>query len=324
MQQYRGHYSETILYDEMGVDEDMSGGSVEVGGGQTSHIRRPKFTDLRRLYSLQRHKSASPRACLNMVRNESHHKVHLESPTNLNLNNPWNLGRRQINTCEPVVIDWSTSSSDKKTPSPEYIRRSPPHGRYSPPREVKEGGYNNDEDDGKSTGSSPSLESQSHSDNNNRRAQHSPVRTVIFNDAYMGPYRPEVLRRQELLRIMREYIDALWSCITSFCVSFYRTPIVRVFMFFCIFAAAIFYVHKFVQYQYFHHCQSNVFRVLFYKQSRMCSTMHQVLNVMEDAFLHSSDHVMRQRIMPLFARMLQRVLGFKLWPFDRRGLHPIP
>lgn len=338
MQQHRGHYSETILYDEMGVNEDDigSGSSVEFGGGQTSHIRRPRFTDLRRLYSLQR-KSASPRACFNMVRNEPHHNTQ---------NNPWILGRRQSPSpvamghpaSEQVVEDWSASMSGKKTPSPDY-RKSPPRGILSSsPREVKEGGY--DEDDGKSTGSSPSLESHwnaSASDNSKRRAQRSPVRTVIVNDAHMArggingevnggaaPYRREVLRRQELLRIMREYMDALWSCITSFCILFFRTPIVRVFMFFCLFAMSIFYVHKIVQYQHFHHCQSNVFRVLFYKQSRMCSTMHQVLNVMEDAFLHASDNVMRQRIMPLFARLLQKLLGFRLWPFDRRGLHPMP
>ena len=54
-----------------------------------------------------------------------------------------------------------------------------------------------------------------------------------------------------------------------------------------VFFTTTFYFHMFLQNEYYKHCKSNVFRVVLFNESYMCTHMANILNLIENSYIIS-------------------------------------
>lgn len=88
-------------------------------------------------------------------------------------------------------------------------------------------------------------------------------------------------------------------------------------MVFMTFVVLTFYFHMFLQHQYFVRCKSNVFQVVMFKRSEMCSTMKNTLLLIEDVFLLGTKRFIETNVLTIY-RMFMQVLGL---PMGSRTSH---
>ena len=60
-----------------------------------------------------------------------------------------------------------------------------------------------------------------------------------------------------------------------------------------VFFTATFFFHMFLQNEYYKHCKSNVFRVVLFNESYMCTHMANVLNLIETSYIVSAKRFIR-------------------------------
>lgn len=66
------------------------------------------------------------------------------------------------------------------------------------------------------------------------------------------------------------------------------------------FVCATFYIHMFLQQEYFRRCKSNVIRVVLFKQSHMCTHMHNVLTFIENTYFYGMKRLADTVLLPLY------------------------
>lgn len=66
------------------------------------------------------------------------------------------------------------------------------------------------------------------------------------------------------------------------------------------FLCATYYIHMYLQYQYYQRCKSNVFRVVLFKESHMCTHLANVLNVIENTYFVGMKRFIDAILLPLY------------------------
>lgn len=63
---------------------------------------------------------------------------------------------------------------------------------------------------------------------------------------------------------------------------------------------ATFYFHMYLQEEYYRRCKSNVFRVVLFKQSHMCTHMLTVLTIIENTYFHVIRRIIESIVVPVY------------------------
>ena len=74
----------------------------------------------------------------------------------------------------------------------------------------------------------------------------------------------------------------------------------RTFMVIAGFLCATYYIHMYLQYEYYRRCKSNVFRVVLFKESHMCTHLANVLNVIENTYFVGMKRIIDAILLPLY------------------------